>query len=107
MTNEELAIQINKDSPELIPILWERISKFLYSKAKRYYRITSYNVCYTKLLRHIKYITPMNIQDPNITLNWDNLEALCMDCHTREHLGSSSCIDGVSFDQDGNLIYKP
>jgi len=39
MTNEELAIQINKDSPELIPILWERISKFLYSKAKRYYGI--------------------------------------------------------------------
>ena len=60
-----------------------------------------------RIVHHIKYITPNNIQDPNITLNWDNLEALCMDCHTREHLGSDSCIDGVSFDQDGNLIYKP
>ena len=39
MTNEELAIQINKDSPELIPILWERIHKFMYSEARRYYGI--------------------------------------------------------------------
>jgi len=37
MTNEELAVHINKDSPELIPILWERIHKFMYSEARRYY----------------------------------------------------------------------
>jgi len=76
------------------------------------YMISQHYICercgnIARIVHHIKYITPMNIQDPNITLNWDNLEALCMDCHTREHLGSSSCIDGVSFDQDGNLIYKP
>ena len=59
-----------------------------------------------RIVHHIKYISPINIHDPNITLCWDNLEALCMDCHNREHMSTSSCIDGVSFDKDGNLIYN-
>ncbi len=42
----------------------------------------------------------------DITLNWDNLEALCQDCHNKEHMTSKSCIEGVSFDDEGNLIYK-
>lgn len=36
-------------------------------------------------VHHIKPITPQNINDPNITLNWDNLMAVCRDCHSIEH----------------------
>lgn len=38
-----------------------------------------------EICHHKKYITPDNINDPTITLNWDNLEGLCMDCHNKEH----------------------
>lgn len=33
-------------------------------------------------------ITPDNIDDPAITLNWDNLETLCQQCHAAEHIDS-------------------
>ena len=29
-------------------------------------------------------LTPENINNPDITLNWDNLELLCKDCHETE-----------------------
>ncbi len=37
------------------------------------------------IAHHKIYLTPANINDPTITLNWNNLEALCQDCHNREH----------------------
>lgn len=60
-----------------------------------------------KICHHKTYITPQNISDPNITLNWDNLEALCQDCHTREHLSGEICVEGLAFDSKGNLIQSP
>lgn len=59
------------------------------------------------IVHHKKYITPYNINDPNITLSWDNLEALCQDCHNKVHMTSNACIDGVTFDDNGDLIYTP
>lgn len=38
-----------------------------------------------ELVHHIKPITPENINDPNITLSFDNLELVCADCHAQEH----------------------
>lgn len=40
------------------------------------------------IVHHKVYITPDNIHNPEITLNWDNLEALCRRCHEDEHSGS-------------------
>lgn len=37
------------------------------------------------IVHHKNHITPDNINDPGITLNWDNLELLCRDCHADEH----------------------
>ncbi len=39
------------------------------------------------IVHHKIYIGPENINDPTVTLNWDNLEALCRDCHADEHAG--------------------
>lgn len=30
----------------------------------------------------------MNISDPSVLLSFDNLEALCFDCHNAEHFRS-------------------
>lgn len=34
---------------------------------------------------HMKPITRDNVTDPSITLNLDNLQALCWDCHAAVH----------------------
>lgn len=36
-------------------------------------------------VHHKVRLTADNINDPMITLNWDNLELLCHECHTEEH----------------------
>lgn len=55
------------------------------------------------IVHHKIYITPQNIHDPNVTLSWDNLEALCQDCHNEEHHSARSCTPGTYFDEFGNF----
>lgn len=57
-----------------------------------------------RIVHHKTYITPQNISDPSITLDWANLEALCMDCHNAEHGGGAICAEGLRFDSNGNLV---
>lgn len=38
-----------------------------------------------KQVHHKIRLTPENIKDPRITLNWSNLELLCDACHKKEH----------------------
>ena len=38
-----------------------------------------------KVAHHKRYLTRENVNDAGITLSWDNLEALCQDCHNKEH----------------------
>lgn len=57
------------------------------------------------IVHHKTYITPGNIHDPEITLNFDNLEALCPTCHQNEHFKQGGiCAEGLKFDKEGNLI---
>lgn len=57
-----------------------------------------------RIVHHKIYITPGNISDLNITLNWDNLEALCQTCHNQEHIRTSALAEGLAFDSSGNLV---
>lgn len=58
-------------------------------------------------VHHIIYLTPENINDPYITLSWDNLELLCMSCHSKEHMSKYDVVrEDVMFDSKGDLIYK-
>jgi 5-methylcytosine-specific restriction endonuclease McrA len=36
-------------------------------------------------VHHRIHLTPDNLDDPEITLSWDNLELLCKACHQQEH----------------------
>lgn len=38
-----------------------------------------------EIVHHIIEITPENIDDPKVTLNWDNLLAVCRECHAEKH----------------------
>ena len=54
-------------------------------------------------IAHLKtYLTPQNITDPYIALCADNLEALCQDCHNKEHNGKDADIR-YEFDERGNI----
>lgn len=56
-----------------------------------------------KILHHIKYITPENINDPEITLSHSNLEYLCQDCHNNEHQSTPVIRKNLFFDENGNI----
>jgi len=38
-----------------------------------------------KYVHHIEELTPFNITNPEITLGFDNLEAVCRECHDLYH----------------------
>ena len=40
-----------------------------------------------EIVHHKVHITPENINDPTVTLDWKNLQCLCRDCHAEVHKG--------------------
>lgn len=78
---------------------WQQVSK-LYMSSKNYIceRCEGVGV----ICHHKIYITPQNITDINITLNMDNLECLCQDCHNKEHSLQNNLF---SFDESGNITH--
>ena len=62
------------------------------------YRVERSNLCERCLARglivpgaevhHKIKLTQENIDNPAISLNWDNLELLCKQCHMEEHKGT-------------------
>lgn len=36
-------------------------------------------------VHHTIFLTPNNINDPNVTLNFNNLVCLCRECHKKRH----------------------
>ena len=55
-----------------------------------------------KVVHHKKYLTPKNIGTATVTLSWDNLEALCQDCHNSEHHQHRK--KRYTFDANGHII---
>ena len=57
----------------------------------------------TGIVHHKEYLNDTNIEDDDITLNEDNLEGLCIECHNKEHMTSDVTRKGYTFDENGNL----
>lgn len=53
-----------------------------------------------QICHHKRYLNAHNVHDPLIALNFDNLEALCLSCHNREH-GIKHTV--TVFDDNGNV----
>jgi len=58
------------------------------------------------IVHHRIYLTPQNINNPNITLSFENLELLCSSCHNEEHHSTDATANGLTFDEGGNLVQK-
>ena len=57
------------------------------------------------IVHHIEHITPSNMNDPMITLNHDNLQFLCLECHNTVHGGNKKATrEGITIDEEGNVI---
>lgn len=66
-------------------------------------------VCHKKpgyIVHHITPLTPTNIQDERVSLNYDNLRYECKDCHDREEvhafIKSKNC--RCNFTNDGQPL---
>lgn len=73
------------------------------------YMLSKNNICErcgepAKICHHKTWLNRTNINNPYVTLSWDNLEALCQDCHNKEHHKKDSTLR-YRFDNEGNIIY--
>ena len=55
------------------------------------------------MVHHKHYIPPYNINDIAVILNFENLEALCQECHNKEH-HSRNTQRRYTYDEHGNII---
>lgn len=77
--------------------LWRKVSR-LYLQSKCY-------VCErcgqpATICHHKIYLNDSNKTDPAIAYSFDNLEALCLDCHNKEHFTN----DAVVFNAAGDIV---
>lgn len=77
----------------------------IWKKTRKAYKLYRMNICERcngigYFVHHKKYIDAKNVNDSNITLNFDNLELLCKECHNKEHFEQELCYE---FDEDGQL----
>lgn len=78
-----------------------------WKKCRDAYMSSKYYICErcknaATICHHKIHITSRNIDNPNITLSHDNLEALCLECHNKEHFKNKT---DYEFDNEGNLVY--
>jgi len=65
--------------------------------------------CHSELgyiVHHKCYISPDNISNPDVTLNFNNLEFLCHTCHNTIHFGETIELNYM-FDKDGQPVPLP
>lgn len=63
------------------------------------------------IVHHKRELSPKNINDPSVTLDWSNLEYVCKDCHDKihEHCGREKRRDRrVVFNEKGEpMLARP
>lgn len=93
--------------------------------AKKFYKSIAWQKCRTAYIKsvyglcerckkpgyivhHKILLTPNNINNPSVTLDWNNLEYLCLDCHNLEHNfereKKSVTRKGLAFNKNGELV---
>lgn len=56
-----------------------------------------------KIVHHRKHLRPCDMDNPQRTLSYKNLELLCQECHNQEHLCKTDSVARIHFDEDGNI----
>ena len=57
-----------------------------------------------KVVHHVIHLNPKNINDPSVTLGFDNFQRLCQDCHAYVHTGYEP--PRYSFDENGDIVER-
>lgn len=57
-----------------------------------------------KVVHHKVHLTPQNINDPHVTLSFDNFQRLCQDCHAAVHTGYEP--PRYTFDENGDIVRR-
>jgi len=78
---------------------WRKIRK-LYLESQNYICERCGQVA--TIVHHKKYLTADNVTDNDIAYNFDNLEALCQDCHNLEH--DHFLQTGAVFSSSGDVV---
>ena len=55
------------------------------------------------IVHHKTYVSPSNINDPDVTLNFENFKYVCQNCHNAIHFGSQIELT-YAFDSNGQPI---
>lgn len=84
-----------------------------WKKCRASFIISKYGLCERcnckagTIAHHKIYLTPDNINDPMITLSFENLELLCPSCHSNEHhSGREVTREGLAFNERGELVER-
>lgn len=77
------------------PVYVDGISEYLPKEKRR-----------TGIVHHKVFLNNSNIYDINVTLNIDNLEGVCKECHEKIHNQSDIIRSDLMFDEDGNIVLK-
>lgn len=67
-------------------------------------------ICHERLgyiVHHKKKLTPININNPDVSLSFSNLQYVCLDCHNREHGKKGKTEMRCAFTEDGDVIPVP
>lgn len=77
-------------------------------KTSKAYKNSKFGICEKcgaigEEVHHIIPLTPDNINNPQITLNWDNLMLLCRSCHELIEEKATATIRGIRFTEDGQV----
>lgn len=90
------------------PIVQEFYNSTTWKKTRNAYYKAKFGMCEQcgscngkMIVHHKTWINANNVTDTNITLNWDNLMLLCLDCHNKIHFKET---DKWEFDEEGNLV---
>lgn len=82
-----------------------------WKKTREAYRAKQNGICErcgqpnAEIVHHKEYLNDERLNDSDYTLNFENLELLCIDCHNREHFEKFSPVqEGLMFDENGMLV---
>ena len=78
---------------------------------QRVYKQSKFGICERcgqprgTIVHHKIHLDETNIDNPDITLNFANLELVCIDCHNAEHIKKyKPTVAGLQFNSMGELI---
>lgn len=82
-----------------------------WDKTRTAYKLYRYGLCERcgkpgYIVHHKCYINMSNIYDTNVTLNFENLELLCLDCHNKEHFAKRKFDDNGAPKDDNKSILE-